>query len=463
MVRTGHTESTRWFTQLFAEDDSSSMHHSAWALGLFTLLLFCQLWPDVAGFTLRGEDILALLLLGRLLMQVILTGKLLYRRSLLTFPLVLWCVVLLLGVGVTLLSPFDSITQKNALVNGVRLTIAISMFFVVYYHPADAMLKVKTVLYVVLGFSLVTTAVALLQVAHWECWLPFRLPVFLTAFKEGANTQQGREVFALYLGDTGAHAWSAALAMQTFLVWLCSRYVTREQHKWLARFYFVLLILLLIRISVRNSILGLLVAIICVEMLRGGRVYDIVRIMPRVTYVAVGVGVILFALMYWAPDTYYVERVRQVIPHFENGRLVVSRASNIYGRLDYWVTALRIFLAFPLLGGGFYSYYELSKVYGPPVIVHAHNSYLQTSAELGLVGIGVLFLLIGSVFVTLYHTRTYFSPKTIGALWWEFVTGSFIFLTFSMVFSNALWSPNYIAFRMVILGILTSLVWEQSG
>ena len=442
---------------------TSTVHkrYSVWSFSLFTILLFCQLWGDIAGFTIRAEDVLALVLLGVLLLPALLTGKLRYYRHLLNMPLLLWAGVLLLGVAVTLLAPFDSETKKNALVNGVRLVLAVGVFFVVFHHPAPAEVKLKAILRAILGFSLITTAVALLQIGRWDGWLPFRLPAVLTTFKEGANTAQGREIFSLYLGDTGSHTWSGALTMQALLSWLVGSYAKRPWRKWAAWLYFGLLVYILIRISVRNSILGLFVTLAGLGVLRGQTRYLVKRLL-RLVVVATIVMVVLYALLYVAPDTYFIERIRQAVPRFENGELVIERGSNVYGRFDYWGIALKLFASSPIVGRGFYSYGALSGDFYYRSIVHAHNSYLQTLAELGLVGAVALGWLMLNIGWYLYRARRYFIPCGPGRLWWEFVAGSFVFLAFTALFGNPIWSPNYIAFRMIILGILTDLTRAQT-
>lgn len=434
--------------------------YAVWPLALFTVLLFCQAWVDVLGFTVRAEDVLALLFVGGLLMPVILTGKLRYYRNPLNLPLVLWCGVILMGVSITLLGPFDGEIKKNALINGVRLILAVGMFFVVQRHPAPAVAKLKAVQSAIIVFSGVTTTVALLQMAHWDGWLPINLPDVLTTFKEGANTEQGREIFALYIGDTGSHTWSGALAMQALLVWLIARHEKNPWRKGAAWLYFGLLFFILIRISVRNSILGLFVTIIGLELVRRQRARDFVLGLIRPALIVIAVAITLFILFSIAPDSYFIERVRHAVPRFENGELVISRAGHLHGRLEFWATALDIFAQSPLFGGGFYSFSTLSGVYGPQSIVHAHNSYLHTLAELGLFGGGALILLLVSTSYYMLRTRRHFRLRTLGSFWWEFVTGSLLFLVFSALFSNTLWSPNHVVFRMVILAVLASLSRE---
>lgn len=427
-------------------------------LKILVVALFCQVWFPVSGFTVRFEDIVTFFLLGSLLLPVLLTGTLRYRRSILHLPLLLWGGAVLLGVGVTLLSPFDGATKKDALVNGVRLALALGLFFVVYQHPAPAERKLNAVVSAMVIFSFITTSVALLQMGYWDGWLPFTLPEVLTTFKEGANTQQGRELFALYLGDTGSHTWSSALAMQALLVWLLGRHARNPWRKGAAWLYFGLLVFILIRVSVRNSILGLFVAIIGSELLGKKPARDLALRMLRPLVVLTLTAAVLVALFALAPDLYYIERVRQAIPTFENGQLVISGGSNVYGRLDYWATALKIFADSPIVGGGFYSYQTLSGLYMTESIVHAHNSYAQTLAELGIIGAFALSVLIVTIGYYLAYTRRYFLQRTPGAYWWQMVAGSFIFLAFAAIFGNPIWSPNHIAFRMILLGVLASVV-----
>ena len=434
---------------------------STWPIRLLVVLLFCQLWIELAGFTVRIENLLSIALLGALLFPWLFTARIRYYRSLLNVPLLLWSLVLLMGVGVTLVSPLDGVTKKDALVNGTRLIVALGLFFAIYNHPARATEKLRAVTSTIVIFSLVTTLVALMQLGYWDGWLSIPLPTVLTTFKEGANTDKGRELFALFIGNTGAHTWSGALAMQALLVWLIARHSRHLAYKVSAWMYFAVLAFLLVRISVRNSILGLFVAIVGLELLRRRRARQLVLRMLRPILISIVMALALYALFYLAPNWYFIERVRQVVPAFNQGELVISRASNIYGRLDYWVTALEIFNASPFVGGGFYSYQELSGRYGHP-IVHAHNSYLQALAELGILGIVTLGLLLASIGYYLYRTRHLFVPQTPGALWWEYVTGSFVFLTFSMTFSNTFWIANYVAFRMILLGVLASLVRERA-
>lgn len=427
-------------------------------VGLLIITIFCQVWFTVSGFTVRLEDIIILALAATLLLPALKSGELRYYFGPLNFPLFLWAIVILMGIIITILSPLDTVTKKNAIINGIRLILAIGTFFVIDWHSTASEKKLTVILSTITLFSFVTTLVSVLQMGHWDGWLPFALPPVLTTFKEGANTEQGREIFALYLGDTGSHTWSGALAMQAMLVSILAHYSNSYWKKGALWIYFGLLTLILIRISVRNSILGLFITIISIALIRNLTIHRLTARMARPLTIVALVSVLFYGLFLYAPDSYFAERIRQAIPTIENGQLIINRGSNIYGRFEYWSTAIRIFSDAPFVGNGFYSYQALSGSYGTNAVVHAHNSYLQTMAELGVLGVTALALLMGAM--TYYLVRAYSICRLdrTATLWWEFTTASIIFLFFSMLFGNTLWSPNYIVFRMILLGVLASLV-----
>ena len=211
----------------------------------------------------------------------------------------------------------------------------------------------------------------------------------------------------------------------------------------------------------RNSILGLFVTIVSLELLKAWRSpYPVNRwLKPGLIILAVILAIItLFNLL---PDSYFVERVRQAIPQLQRGHLIISPASNIYGRVDYARTALLIFWRHPLIGGGFWSYKTLSGLWGPQSIVHAHNSYLQTLAELGSAGALALGWLIWRIGRCLRCTR----PHPNDSLWhvrlWEVTVGSLLFIAFTALFSNPFWEPTEVGFRMVLLGALLNYRRER--
>lgn len=431
------------------------------------ILLFCQLWLDVAGFTVRAQDILTIVLLGIVfLVPAVLSLKITYLPGSLNWPIFLWGVAICFGVIITLIKPYSAVLKKDALVNAVRLILALSSFYLFYNYPISSRTKVRLVTRVIIVFSFLTTLVSLLQIGYWDGWSPLPLPSSLTSLAEGANIQRGREIFGLFLGDTGAHTWAGMLAMQALTVWLVAQKIRNQVMRIGAYGYFGILCLILLRVSVRNSILGIAIVIVGITLISShySRYLFNRFFWPTLTVLAVIAGVIF--LMIIAPDSYFVERVRQILPQWERGSLVISRQSNIYGRLSFAEMALGMFRSSPLIGNGFYSFRELSASWSPSilgttrVVDHAHNSYVQVLAELGLFGAAFLTWLLWRISAYLYATRKFLRGTHLHRFTWQLAAGNFIFILITAFFSNTFWFPYYMALSMIFLGLLASLQQE---
>ncbi len=432
----------------------------SWPLVLLVVLLFVQFWAEVGGTTVRSEDLLMAGLLGAWLLHGVLRSRLRYRSSPLNVALLVWLSVLLVGILVSLQRPIDSAAQRDALINGIRLILAFALFFAILNYPTSTEWKTRVFLRATVQFSFVTTAVALLQVAYWADILPFALPPALITIQEGANDALGREIFALFLGNTGTHVWSAMLSMQALTVWAIAQSMNGGIRRRLAYIYFLLLAAIVVRTSVRSSIVGLALAVAAISFLYSARSrYPLNRIL-RPLFVGAAVALAIAVLFTVAPDSYFIERIREAVPQFRDGELYISRASNIYGRLDYYYTALLIFRAYPLLGGGFRAYEALSGTLGTVQVVHAHNSYLQVLADLGLIGMLALLWLIIAIGFYLWRVRPVMQRERYADTLWYLTVGSFVFLAFTALITNPLWEPKQVAFRMVLLGLTASYVKE---
>jgi putative inorganic carbon (HCO3(-)) transporter len=65
------------------------------------------------------------------------------------------------------------------------------------------------------------------------------------------------------------------------------------------------------------------------------------------------------------------------------------------GRVGFWNDGLRIIQRYPFFGSGLNTYSIMGIQYG-----YAHNCYLQTTAEIGLVGLVAFLIMLGFVFYT---------------------------------------------------------------
>lgn len=429
---------------------------------LTLLLYFCQLWLTVGGVTVRLEDIMLLGLVGLEAILALTRLRFVFSPSPLNRPVLLLIGVILLSIVVTLVQPFTPTVKKDAIVNGLRLALAMGLFLGVYFHPAPAGTKSKAIFRTVLLFSLVTTAISLWQIVYWEGWLPVSLPPVLRTFKPGANTFSGREIFALFIGNTGTHVWSAMLAIQAMGAWIIA---SNSRNLWyrLAGFgYWGLLTLILFRTTVRNSLLGLLVAIVGLGLLKAWRSQDSWNGLLRMGLIIVLPILSLIALFSLAPDAFFVARFRSIFPQLDNGQFVIDSNSNIYGRLYTWWEAWLIFVHRPVFGGGFWSYATLSPIYGIVTFVHAHNSYLQILAEWGTIGWLAFCWFAWRLRNYLSYVWSKLPGRSLYQLTWEWVVASALFLAFTAFFSNPWWEPNQIGFFMAILGALMSFTREET-
>ncbi|MEZ4736418.1 MAG: O-antigen ligase family protein [Caldilineaceae bacterium] len=436
-------------------------------LNLTVILFFVQAWIDIGGTTVRSEDVLTLLLFIFLYLLPTITKRVGNSPSIsvaLNRSLIFWCLLIMFGIILTLFeNSFGTATKKDAVVEGFRLILACTLFWSILHHPAPPIKKFQMLVSSVFLFSFITTSVAIMQIGYWDGWLPFSLPSVLTSFKEGANTDLGREIFALYLGNTGTHTWSGMLALQALIVWIIAWERGIKKARWVFLGYFVILVLILIRTSVRNSILGLFITLVFILLAsvtyRQSIPVRLIRVIGATSFIAI-LGTTFLIL---APrESYYVQRILQALPQWENGNILISRQSNIFGRLEYGEIAWRIFESSPLLGRGFSSFQELSISYFKVPVVHAHNAYLHTLAELGLVGFIGLLLLIYQVARFLVATRHYSQAPQPYQGAWKLTFGTFIFLLFTSFFSNTLLFSVYFGFFMVLLALLVNLSRHSS-
>jgi tetratricopeptide (TPR) repeat protein len=82
-----------------------------------------------------------------------------------------------------------------------------------------------------------------------------------------------------------------------------------------------------------------------------------------------------------------------------------------------WSVAWRDFNDHPLLGGGAGSYEQYWRVHRPSAqeVRDAHSLYMETLAELGIVGLGLLVLTLGIPLLAVRHRAVHLVPFAIGA------------------------------------------------
>jgi O-antigen ligase len=106
--------------------------------------------------------------------------------------------------------------------------------------------------------------------------------------------------------------------------------------------------------------------------------------------------------------------------------VVISRfftvSESFKERWMIWVNTFQIFKDFPVLGSGLGTFIHIFPVYRSfhirGLVTHAENDFLQLGSEVGLIGIGLLFILFSFLFfkavlaIRSFHSRD--SKKYIG-------------------------------------------------
>lgn len=146
----------------------------------------------------------------------------------------------------------------------------------------------------------------------------------------------------------------------------------------------------------------------------------------------------------------------------------LMRPSN--GNINYficWSNSLELFSGFPLLGSGFGSFryiYFLYDTEGSGWITHAHNDYLETFSDGGIIG-GFLFLLpIGWVLVSLFRmwwVRRNPEVKAIGLG----VLAACFSVGFHSIFSFAMRIPaiSFLFVLILVVGLKMVLYKSEFG
>jgi tetratricopeptide (TPR) repeat protein len=202
-------------------------------------------------------------------------------------------------------------------------------------------------------------------------------------------------------------------------VWLASRstaLTTRDSSlgKAVSEGHRLALVLLGLTLACAAVVAG--IAVLEKRVVPGARACRIAAATLGAAVLAGGIGVVA---AYGGP----VSLVRKAVHSFEappvrgarlSGR-VFSLSSN--GRIDLWRAAWHQFESRPLLGGGAGSYEQYWRQHRPSSldVRDAHSLYLETLAELGLVGFALLVALLAAPLLALRSRRLPLVPAALGA------------------------------------------------
>jgi len=419
--------------------------------------LFIQIWFDVFGITLRLEDFISVVLVSLIILRLN-NGYRIKKLSRLDWIILWFALVLVIAIFNTTFSSYSVQAKKDALINGIRIILCLLSFFVAYDLMMHKIIGLKSIVKLIIGISLLTTSISLLQIFYWDGVLPFGLPSILTTLKEGANVEQGREIFGLYIGDTGSHKWSAMLSVQIIVVFFYLTSVKERKIKFIFGAYLLIMFYILLRISVRNSILGVIISIVAVLFLNNlpRRKFNLKDFSKAVGVLFISIATVIILVAILPEDNYYVQRFVSAIPTFGADGIEVDRASNIVGRIYYWYFAWTLFTENPIFGSGLYSYEYLSMERSAMPTVHAHNSYFNYLAETGLVGFISLIVLLLFVFNKIWKLRRVPFTSRAFIMVRNVLLASFIFIAFTAFFGNTMYQTPELMLRFILLGSVLS-------
>jgi len=125
-------------------------------------------------------------------------------------------------------------------------------------------------------------------------------------------------------------------------------------------------------------------------------------------------------------------------------------------RLAYWKRSLKIIKDYPLFGCGINTYALISGSYNSGLGGYPHNSYLQMTAETGLIGMMVFLWMLIVLFYDSIKASRIIKVQADKMLFFGFLTGLLGFLIHSF-FDTNFYSVQLGSLLWVIIGVIVAL------
>jgi len=421
-------------------------------------LLFCQIWLTSGGITIRLEDIVLIFLNFFFFLPLLYKHQFKIRAGNLDIAIYSYIVIIFIGIVVTLYNnTFTDLTHKDALVNGIRLILSFTIFPIIINNANFNTEDILRIINVILFFSILTTIISFLQLLYWSGIINIGLPELFVRVHEDANTQKGREIYGLFVGDGGAHKWASILAIQAIILLNYIKYNSKGIKKIFGYLFLAILLIILVNISVRNAILGLIVALL-INFFINVRNQDIFKRLYKPIIAMISLS-ILILIAYQYAGSYVINRVLVALPSIEDGGILIDRASNIFGRFEYARVAIEIFKDYPLMGAGYYSFSGISHLYSitGSDYPHVHNSILHILCEHGIIGFISFFMFLYMIFKTYRKNIQRLSVTPCSLLLINIVRTLFIFFLFTSLFSHPFGVPRLILILLIFTAFLSKL------
>ncbi|MBI1184595.1 hypothetical protein GC194_10005 [bacterium] len=414
-----------------------------------------QLWLSL-GITMRLEDLAIITIGGFITYSAALQGHYTLKSHRFKWSIILLMTILLGSAISTKIHHYPGQVVKDSILNAIRIILALSTFFITLHFAKKITVLPQLISKTLRWVSFPALLICLLQTVYWDISKSLPLPSFLTTLNHDANQTAGREIFGMYWSDTSAHGWSAILAIIGLYYFAMAK--TIKGRRVVYALLSLLCFILLIRISVRASILGYAFACIGTYIIESWKVMNKKRFFMQIAILfIVALPIYLFIINY-SGQNYFILRVQDSVPSFKGGQVAIDRGSNIVGRLYFWLFAIGLFQQHPLFGSGFYSYEHLSAASSLFPAQHAHNSYLNILGELGIIGFFAFGWFFFQTIVLLKNAYGSTIQDDHFVVFRNLATSSLLFFLFTALFANPFYDPHQLMIRMIVLGIVFNYI-----
>jgi O-antigen ligase len=225
--------------------------------------------------------------------------------------------------------------------------------------------------------------------------------ILILFFKEYGWMNYGRDYLpcGIFLHKNGLGIFSALTSLMIFMVYELQG-ISIKKYPLVLRLLFIVLLIELIISGATDVIGGLILG------------YVLGYLVFRVTRTSTGqlkTLIILLIVTFILCTTFYCFITNlNIIEFYNNSLLSIGKDPTLTGRTDIWPVLLQIgFKSHPMLGSGLGTFFIQIDNSGysrtlPWLMGHAHNTYLQSYLELGILGFVFSIYIILSLFVKIF-------------------------------------------------------------
>ncbi len=141
------------------------------------------------------------------------------------------------------------------------------------------------------------------------------------------------------------------------------------------------------------------------------------------------------------------------------GDMVIKNMNDVMGhnnRLGYWDRAVAIIKDYPVFGSGVNTYSLVQQNYTVGWGGYPHNSYLQMTAETGIIGLFSFLWMLMVLFIKASQSLKKITPPSSNILLFGFLTGFLCFLIHSF-FDTNFYSVQLSSLMWVIMGVIVAI------